>query len=138
MTAGRGPTGSAVARPGLLPILKGVAGLFAMLVLAQAALAGNGWFLNRDLIDVHGLVGGALVVAAAVQAVLVFLVGASADVRGQLRFVAASILVLVAAQYVLGFAGRESGQAAAWHVPNGVLIFGLSTVNAAMVVRLGR
>src|SRR5215218_1167061 len=40
-------------------------------------------------------------------------------------------LLLVIVQLALGYSGRDGGQAAAWHVPNGVLVFGLSLgVNA--------
>jgi hypothetical protein len=36
--------------------------------------------------------------------------------------------VLVVVQIGLGYAGDDGGNAAAWHIPNGVLILGLSVV----------
>ena len=138
MTADHPNVHSAVARPGLLPALKGVAGLFAALMLLQAFLGGRGWFLDRDLIAIHGGVGGLVVLVAAAQAVLAFLVGAPGASRRQLAVLSAVILVLVAVQYGLGFATRDSANAAAWHIPNGVLIFGLATANNATIFRLGR
>lgn len=130
--------GATVARPGRLPALKAIVGIFAALVLAQALLGGRGWFLDRELFAIHGGIGGVAVLVAALQAVLAFRVGAPADVQRQLRTVGAAILLLVAAQYILGFAGRESSQAAAWHIPNGALIFGLASANSVIVFRLNR
>lgn len=138
MTADHPGTGAAVARPELLPVLKGTAGLFAGLMLVQAILGGRGWFVDRDLIAIHGGVGGAVVLVAALQAVLALLVGAPAGVRRQLAPLTSAILLLVAVQYGLGFASRDSATAGAWHVPNGVLIFGLATATTALIVRLGR
>lgn len=127
-----------VTRPGLLPLLKGVAGLFAALVLVQALLAGQGWFVDRDLIAVHGGVGGAVLLVAALQVMLALLVGAPAGSRRPLALLTSAVLFLVVIQYFLGFASRESATAAAWHVPNGVLIFGLATATTALIFRLGR
>ena len=137
-TADGSATAPAVARPGLLPVLKVVAGLFAALVLAQALLAGRGWFLDRDLIEVHGYVGQAVALVAVLQAALVFAAVGPVGGRAPIVVLSVAILLLVFVQIGLGYAGRESADAAAWHVPNGVLIFGLSTANSAMVFRLGR
>jgi len=40
--------------------------------------------------------------------------------------VAAVIALVVTAQVGLGYAGREQAEAAAWHIPNGLLAFGLA------------
>ena len=129
-------TASAVVRPRLLPVLKGCAALFAALVLVQALLAGRGWFLDRDLIEVHGGVGGLVVLVAVAQAILAFAVGPPAEARRAVGFASGAILVLTVLQYVLGFATEDSANAAAWHVPNGVLIFGMAIANNALVLRL--
>ncbi len=130
--------GATVARPGRLLALKAIVGLFAALVLAQALLGGRGWFIDRELFAIHGGIGGGVVLVAALQAVLAFAVGAPAIERRHLAVVSALILLLVATQYILGFAGRESSQAAAWHIPNGALIFGLASANSVIVFRLNR
>ncbi len=130
--------GANVAHPERLPALKAIVGIFVALVLAQALLGGRGWFLDSELIAVHGGIGALVVLAAALQAVLAFAVGAPATERRPLAVVSATILLLAATQYILGFAGRESSQAAAWHIPNGALIFGLASANSVIVFRLNR
>lgn len=93
----------------------------ALLVLVQAVLAGRALFGSWS-ITVHGVVGNAtfglaalLVVAAAVARV------------GNARLGVAVVLALVlTTQIGLGYAGRERPEAAAWHVPMGVLAFGLA------------
>jgi hypothetical protein len=46
--------------------------------------------------------------------------------------------VLVTAQIGLGYAGRESAGAASWHVPNGVIIFGLTVALFGLVSNWAR
>ena len=46
--------------------------------------------------------------------------------------VGADLVVLVVAQLGLGYSGRDSAGAAALHVPNGVLIFGITTALVAL------
>lgn len=130
--------GTPVARPGLLTALKIVAGLFAALILLQAFLAGRGWFLDFDLIDVHGTVGMVVWLVALLQAGLAVAVFGQAGLRSPLTLLSAAILVLVTVQLMLGFASEESASAAAWHIPNGVLIFGMATGYDTLVFRLGR
>jgi hypothetical protein len=98
--------------------------VFALIVLVQALLAGQGLFIDIGLIRTHGFVGNLTFI------VVVVLSGLAVATR-QLRTgidlgLVAVALVLVVAQIGLGYAGRESASAASWHVPNGVLIFGSS------------
>jgi hypothetical protein len=105
-----------------------VSGLSAALVLLQAFLAGRGWFKNPDFIDIHEVVANVVFLVVLAQAVLAALVARRGQ-RGWAMFgMNAALVVLVVAQIGLGYAGRESGEAAAWHIPNGVLLFGLSIV----------
>ena len=53
----------------------------------------------------------------------------------QLLMMNVILLVLTFVQIGLGYAGRETAQAAAWHIPNGVLIFGLSGAIHSMARR---
>lgn len=125
---------ASAARPSLLPIYKGTAAPFGALVLFQAFLAGRGWFKDYDLIDVHGMVANVVFLVAVAQAALAFL----AVGRGVPLLLAGVLVVLVVVQIGLGFAGRESAEAAAWHIPNGVLIAGLATAHNVMVFQLKR
>jgi hypothetical protein len=107
----------------------------AVLVLAQAILAGRGWFVDLDLIDVHGLVGNLTFLVAIGLVVLAYLAW-SRGTLGRLELGLSALLVLlVAAQLGLGYSGRDSAGAAALHVPNGVLIFGISTALVALSAR---
>jgi hypothetical protein len=121
--------GVPVSRHRLLPVLQGVAVLFAGLVLVQAILAGRGWFVDLDLIEIHGYLGNAVFLIAILQVALAVGVG----LRGPRLAASAVIVILVFAQVGLGYAGRESAVSAAWHIPNGVLIFGLAAVNCTML-----
>jgi hypothetical protein len=134
MIAERRRAEATVVRPGLLPVYKGVAALFAALVLLQALLAGRGLFKDYDLIDLHGMVANVIFLVALAQVGLAFAtVG-----RGAPLLLSGALVVLVVVQIALGFAGRDSAEAAAWHIPNGVLIAGLATAHTARVFQLRR
>jgi len=100
-------------------------------VLVQAFLGGRGFFLaDDDMLTVHGRVGDALLLVAIAHVV----VGAVAFRRRQLSRVplglSVVLLVLVFVQLSLGYGSEDSRSAAAWHLPTGVLIFGLAVANA--------
>lgn len=98
--------------------------VLAALVLIQAAMAGHSGRLSGGPVDIeaHGIVGHVTFLVSIASFVLA-LVGRVARDR---LVVAGLLLGLIVAQVGLGFTGRSSGSAAAWHVPNGVLIFGLA------------
>jgi hypothetical protein len=124
-------------RPALIPPLRILAPLIALLVLVQAFLAGRGLFLSDvDAIDIHGWLGSAVFLLVVVQVALVLLAGLRGRARMGLLGMSLLLLVLVVAQLGLGYSGREGGQAAAWHIPNGVLIFGITVGNATLTYRL--
>lgn len=122
-------TGAGVARGYRVAVLA-----TAVLVFAQALLAGRGWFVDLGLIRVHGWVGNATFLAAVVQLALAYL----AWRRGTLSAVEVGLggllLLLVVAQFGLGYGGRESAAAASLHVPNGVLIFGITAALLALTL----
>lgn len=96
------------------------------IVLVQAAIAGQHLFEGAG-ITLHGILGNVTFALAVVGAVL-------AVVRrsdGPAFFVAVALLALTFAQVGLGYVGRETSQAAAWHVPTGVAIFGLACYQLA-------
>ena len=100
-----------------------VAEVLAALVLAQAVVAGQALF-GDWAIRVHGFMGNASFVLGLV------LVGVAVVGRSdRTRLVLSAVLVAALfAQTGLGYVGRETAEAAAWHVPLGVAIFGLTVV----------
>jgi hypothetical protein len=107
---------------------RAVAGLLAGLVLVMAVIAGRSTFGTWD-IEVHGGVGNAIFVVVLVNLVLAL---AARTTTAEIA-VAGVIVVLTFAQIGLGYVGRTELEAAAWHVPNGVLLMALSTWQYAML-----
>lgn len=137
MTAASHTAASAPARPGLARSLRIVAPLIALTVLVQAVFAGRGLFLDTDNLTIHGGIGNLTLLLVALQAMLVLFAGFRGRTRAVLVLSSLALLVLVIVQLALGYSGRNGGQAAAWHVPNGVLIFGIAVGIAATLTRVG-
>ena len=108
-------------------LLRPVAVLTAVLILVQALLAGRGWFIDYDLIATHGWVGNATFLVVIGQVVLAFVAWRQRLAGGVELGLSVMLLLLVVSQIGLGYGGRESASAAALHIPNGVLIFGVTT-----------
>jgi hypothetical protein len=106
----------------LLRIHRTLAAVIAALILVLALIAGRSLFGSWD-IEVHGYVGNAVfVLAVASFALAIYRRPGNAALT-----VAALIAMLTFAQVGLGYVGREELEAAAWHLPNGVLLMALST-----------
>ncbi len=101
---------------------KGLAGAVAGLVLVMAVLAGQGTYGGLS-IEIHGYVGNLLFVLVVANLAVSML----ARVSRATMSAAAALALLAFAQTGLGYVGRETLEAAAWHIPNGVLIMGVST-----------
>ena len=98
-----------------------VAEVLLALVLAQAVVAGHYLFGDWS-IRVHGFMGNGSFGLGLVLLGLA-LVGRS----DRTRLLLSSVLVAALfAQTGLGYVGRETAEAAAWHVPLGVAIFGFT------------
>lgn len=110
---------------------QGVSVLLVTMVLIQAVLAGRGWFLDGNVLKVHGYLGNATFLLTIALTMLGLAATRSIRVAAPL----ALLVILTTAQIGLGYAGRDSAAAAAWHVPNGVLIFGLSVLVAVSALR---
>jgi len=107
---------------------RALAATIAVLVLLQAVLAGRSVFGPWD-IEVHGWVGnGVFVLAVANLALAIVRRAPTAELS-----VAALLGGLTFAQVGLGYVGREEAEAAAWHIPNGVLLMALSTYQLALL-----
>lgn len=106
----------------LLRAHRTLAAVIAALILVMAAIAGRALFGPWD-IEVHGFVGNGVFVLAVVSfALAIYRRPGNAELT-----VAALIGMLTFAQVGLGYVGRETLEAAAWHIPNGVLLMALST-----------
>lgn len=116
------------ARPILSAAHRVLAVLLPALVLVQATLAGQHLFEGAG-ITLHGILGNVTFVLALIGVVLVVARGGD----GAAFFVAVSLLALSVAQVGLGYMGRETPTAAAWHIPLGVSFFGLACYQAALV-----
>ncbi len=129
-------------KPGMVTAMMAAAALTGVLVLAQAALAGQ--FLrvdntNGDLQKIHGYIGNAVFLFAIAQAALIVVSGLTGRLRSGLLSMAITLVVLTTAQLGLGYSGRDrDGIAAALHIPLGVLIFGIAMANISMAMRAQR
>lgn len=90
-------------------------------VLVQATLAGQHLFEGSG-ISLHGILGNVTFSLTVVGVVLAVLRRSD----GPAFFVAVALMALAFAQVGLGYVGRETSAAAAWHIPVGVTIFGLA------------
>lgn len=109
-------------RETLLRAQRTLAAVIAALILVMAAIAGRSIFGPWD-IEVHGYVGNGVFVLAVISfGLAIYRRPGTAELT-----VAALIAMLTFAQVGLGYVGREQLEAAAWHIPNGVLLMALST-----------
>lgn len=98
----------------------------ALLILVQAMLAGRALFGTWS-ITIHGVTGNVTFTVALAVGALAFL-GRAGRTAVLLAIILAAVLTL---QIGLGYLGRETAEAAAWHVPLGVLAFGLAVYQTA-------
>ena len=117
-------------RAGLAVLHRALVFALPVLVLAQAALAGQHLFDGAS-ITLHGILGN---VSFAIAAALVVL--AVSRRRPGLEFaLAVGLAAMAFAQVGLGYVGRDSAAAASWHIPLGVAIFGAACYQLALVTR---
>lgn len=123
---GRRRSGDSEGLGGLHQVL---ASVVAALVLLQAVLAGQSSRLFGTMgIGVHGTVANVIFVLVLADLAVAWRAGVS---RPQLGVLAA-LFVAIVAQTGLGYAGRTSLGAAAWHIPTGVAIFGLAVTSLTL------
>ncbi len=107
-------------------ILTAVSGLTVILVLIQAVLAGRFLYVDSSEINIHEMVANLVFLVVAAQAVVTFL-ARKRGMAGRADLILSLVLVVLTfAQIGIGYMGRDHTAAAAWHIPNGVLIFGLA------------
>lgn len=116
-----------------LTALRWIATLVSALIVIMAFLAGQGlWEGERNLITGHGHLGNGIFALVAIQIVLAFLAFQKGQIGRYHLILNGVIMLLLFTQIGLGYSGRESASARAWHFPNGVLLMGASTVNAVL------
>ncbi len=113
-------------RPNLVPIFRWLTVLTAGLVLIQALFAGRGLWLNRTFIDYHEVLANVLFIVVVVQLALTLAIGIPGSFGKRLLWLNAALVLLMLVQTGLGYSGRTELEARAWHIPLGVLIFGLA------------
>jgi hypothetical protein len=118
----------------LLGIYRQLAHVLPLLVLIQAWMAGHSDTLGfGDFgITIHGIVGNVSYLLAVAALVITLVARAN---KGAV-VVAAALVVLMTIQIGLGYSGRDSNGAAAWHIPNGVAIFGLAVYQVSVATAL--
>ncbi len=126
------PQSTLVKRPELLSPLVMLSWANAIVVLLMALLGGR-FFVEPTVIDVHGYIGNVFFIMAVAQAGLLIMAGISGQMGKVLTGLAVVGVLLVVAQLGLGYSGRESATAMSFHIPNGVLIFGLSVAIVAQL-----
>lgn len=120
-------------RPTFIPYFRWIAVLSTVLVLVQAFLAGRGLSLNHKFIDYHGMLANAIFLIVVVQLVLLVAIGIPGIAGKRLLAMNAVLVLLILMQTGLGYSGRTDLDARAWHIPLGVLIFGLTVAIAGLV-----
>lgn len=130
--------GQSATRPGVVHALRIVSPLIVVVILIQAVFAGRGLFLDTDNLSIHGGIGMLTLLLVVAQAVLVPIARFQGVTRSALIAATVALAGLVVVQLGLGEAGSDGGQAAALHVPNGVLIFGIATGIATGVLGIRR
>lgn len=107
----------------------------AVLVLVQAILAGQFLFRGATfphLKEDHGMLGNLIFLIILAQVILAFLGYRQRLWGSNVLIINVVILALIFVQIGLGYGGRTSPFAASLHIPNGVLLFGLTVLNAVI------
>ena len=118
-------------KPALVNAYRAVAGLLALNVLIQATIAGRIVY-DAEGETLHGILGNISFLLGVACLVLSFVT------RAPRALVIAGIIlvVLLTVQIGLGYSAEETQSAGEWHIPNGVLIFGMSMYQMTLLRRL--
>ncbi len=126
------PAAMTIGRPDYRNALLGLAAANVIVILIMAILGGR-FFISPTIIEIHGYIGNLLFLMVVGQAGLVFMSKLGGPLGKAVLGLSVLAVLLVVAQIGLGYSGRESVTALSLHIPNGVLIFGVS---AAILAQL--
>lgn len=112
-------------------LIVGLAGVVVAGVFVQAILAGQ-HIAFESPIELHGFIGSAIFALQLAIVVFAFIDRASTETKVTTLL----IIGLLFVQIGLGYASRSGGHALnAWHIPLGVLVFGATTWQLAILRR---
>lgn len=118
-----------------------LATLFALLIVVQAFLGSRGFFAAEEgLITGHGHLANGMFLLIVVQAVLSWVLYTRNGATMTVVILNAVLVVLTIAQTGLGYATRNGERftdMVSLHIPNGVLLMGISAAVAALAWRIG-
>lgn len=123
-------TPTSTASPAVAMAHRAVVVLIPLLVLVQAAMAGQFLYGGEDIIELHGYLGNATFALTLVGVPLALMVRKG---DGLAFGLAVALVALTFAQVGLGYVGRETADAAAWHIPLGVTILGLASFQLSLL-----
>lgn len=118
-----------------------LASLFALLIVVQAYLGSRGFFAaEQGLISGHGHLANGMFLLIVIQAVLAWVLYTRNAVNMAIVVLNGVLVVLTIAQTGLGYATRNGENfvdIVSLHIPNGVLLMGISAGAAALAWRIG-
>jgi hypothetical protein len=126
------PSALTLGRTDYRTALLGISLANVIVVLFMAILGGR-FFVSPSIIEIHGYIGNLLFMMVVAQAGLLFISKPGGPLGKPLLGLTLLAVLLVVGQIGLGYSGRESVTALTLHIPNGVLIFGIS---AAILAQL--
>jgi hypothetical protein len=121
----------------ILPAYQGLATLFAVFVIIQAFLGMRGYFADPDMTTIHEMLANLMFLMAIGMAVLAYLLSRRGTATMRDVGLNGVLVLLTVAQIGLGYSTRGDSftTTVSLHVPNGVLIMGVSTAIAVLAWR---
>ena len=122
-----------------LPAYRWIATIFAALVILQAFLGTRGFFADPDLITMHEILANAMFLFAIGMVVLAWLLYTKRAFGMPALALNGLLVVLTIAQIGLGYVsstGDNFATTISLHIPNGVLLMGVSAIIAAAAWRI--
>ncbi len=127
-------TAEPASAPGIVTGLKVTSALLTVGLLVQAWLGSSGFYEgDAGLVTAHEMLGNVFFLVAVAQVALSFFAMQKGAAARPLLIVSLLLVAGVVAQLGLGYSGRTSASAMAWHLPNGVLLMCLCTLSLFLV-----